>query len=115
MKTTETNFTPGPWESGTIQRHEDIYGDGKPIPVWSDCVVRPEGQFPHGLWVADCGMSTDPERIANAHLIAAAPDLYAALAECFRFLHETLGYDDDDDNDPLALAKKALAKARGEA
>ncbi len=59
--------TPGPWEAGR-----------NPKGVCSnEWVVRPRGEFPHGAWVADCGYSD--EGIANAHLIAAAPDLLGAL------------------------------------
>ncbi len=58
----------------------------------------------------------------NAHLIAASPDLYAALeavlimwdrGECPKKLHEALGW---HDNDIVArkMATDALAKARGE-
>ncbi len=65
----ETKFTPGPWESGINQKGG--YSNGM--------VVRPAGQFPHGEWIADCGDKYDNERIANAELIAAAPDLYAEL------------------------------------
>ena len=38
-------------------------------------VVRPEGEFPHGEWVADCGPHTNPESCANARRIARVPQL----------------------------------------
>ena len=58
---------PGPWEHG-------------PNPTWNPergpsggLVVRPAGEFPHGEWIADCGLPSEPTRQANAALIAAAP------------------------------------------
>ena len=38
-------------------------------------VVRPEGEFPHGEWVADCGPHTNPESCANARRIARVPQI----------------------------------------
>lgn len=62
--------TPGPWEAGP-----------NPKGICSnEYVVRPAGEFPHGRWVADCGMG-DEESVANARLIAAAPEMLAALKE----------------------------------
>jgi hypothetical protein len=59
-----TNWTPGPWE----------YGVNSQGYFSNEVVIRPKGQFPHGLWIADCGSRADKERNANACLIAAAPD-----------------------------------------
>lgn len=57
--TTETKFTPAPWEV-------DIFGD---VQANGDDVARIAGYY--GEEVND----------ANAHLIAAAPDMYAALKD----------------------------------
>ena len=101
----ETKFTPGPW---TTQ------GWGA---LWA---YIPVNDARHNLV---CSMYPDPahdysrnEVLANAHLIAAAPDLYEALAGIIA---------DDDSSTSLALqrsrwddrmvaARAALAKARGE-
>jgi hypothetical protein len=72
-----------------------------------------------GIDIADIGTwkSHEKESEANAHLIAAAPDLYAALEQ---FISEcTLQYTDGRRTtapayDTVEKAAQALAKARGE-
>ena len=69
-------FTPGPWRVSTI----GLMNDGA-LPVSSDqgqvARVSAQADFPRGQGHnSECA-----ERDANAHLIAAAPDLYAALAD----------------------------------
>ena len=73
-------FTPGPWTVFI----DDTGGQwtGWPISIAAaneedKSIVRPGGQWPYE-W--DAAMS-QREAIANAHLIAAAPELYAALQE----------------------------------
>ncbi len=53
------------------------------------------------------------EAKANAHLIAAAPDLYAALEELARVAPAGLGDDQDSLFEAQQVAQAALAKARG--
>lgn len=89
-------FTPGPWVA------EQDGGKGS----WVKGVT--------GEWAAlSCG-DTDESANANAHLIAAAPVLYAALDE----LVSTIIIDDDEGLatflDPIQRAQAALAMARGE-
>ena len=92
----DTKFTPGPWAWG----NED----------WSDqwflqpgvLIIDYDGGGPSG---------SDEFDAANAHLIAAAPDLYAAL---YALLKANLSCDDDN-IDAADAARAALAKARGEA
>ncbi len=48
---------------------------------------------------------------ANAHLIAAAPDMYEALEEVLRCLPEQMSLDGETIRDTI---KSALNKARGE-
>lgn len=53
------------------------------------------------------------ERItANAHLIAAAPDMYEALLQCREYLKHSLG--STSEVNPYPALDAALAKARGE-
>lgn len=96
----ETKFTPGPW---------------KVDPKYSRDI-----QAPDGLDVATCCLSilnrkvtTEEESIANAYLIAAAPDMYAALKNVLKLAStETtrgeLVYID------FTETREALKKARGE-
>lgn len=85
-------FTPGPWA------FEKWFYGGHGYRIYS-------ARGAHSI----AGTSGHPYDFANAQLIAAAPDLYAAL--------ETLvGWfaDDDYDFQKLDDARAALAKARGE-
>jgi hypothetical protein len=98
---TETKHTPGPW------------------------VVRPakypvDGQFDYAVCAKFSGterclaesfgrVSVDDAApaMANAHLIAAAPDLYEACAEALAALEMNAAFD-------WGTLDRALAKARGE-
>ena len=94
-----TEHTPGPWLAGC-----DFESDDKNIEVsiWEKST---------GFQVADYTFSDfDAETtLANARLIAAAPDMEKALEDVIRFkVHPQT-------NDPYFLAAiAALAKARGE-
>ena len=63
----DMKHTPGPWT---------LFNDGK-------CVAGPESTAGAGHGVAMCSMRarSDEEARANARLIAAAPDLLAALKQ----------------------------------
>lgn len=55
------------------------------------------------------------ERPANAHLIAASPDLYEALMDVVGYAGDECAPDDDPDyGKNVKAAHAALAKARGE-
>lgn len=96
----EPKWTPGPWAVETRDKKTWVVaycGDDDP---WFVC--NPE------LYIGPGKTDRAP---ANAHLIAAAPDLYAALDAARIILAE---------HEPhplpvLAQALAALAKARGEA
>jgi hypothetical protein len=61
-----------------------------------------------GRWVLSVAeWSSVPEQEANAHLIAAAPELYEVL-RCYSEVHGLLT------NDDRQALLKVLAKARGE-
>ena len=96
----ETKFTKGPWGIEYDGHEANIIG---PVPYTSDqrdiAYVNSEVGDIDGF---ACGVTAQ----ANAHLIAAAPELYAALAELVR-IHKTSHVTWDD-------AELALAKARGE-
>ena len=50
---------------------------------------------------------------ADAHLIAAAPEMYAALEQCIKVI--PMANDSEEQDAARLAAYKALAKARGEA
>lgn len=108
----ETKFTPGPWHASC---HDVIgkraIGDSG-VRFWS---VTPEGKYRGD--VANVGSAEHiggiklGERDANAHLIAAAPDLYEALEAADKALWAE-GYTVADPT--VVKIAAALTKARGE-
>jgi hypothetical protein len=116
-------FTPGPWRVDEVKTF-GAYG------VWTGYPAQP-GHDGAGYPKQVCSMfsqcfrqvdgGTRPERDANARLIAAAPDLYAALSEVLplavaRLVELRLLPPDQRpvDHPKLAAAFVALKKARGE-
>ena len=87
----ETKWTPGPW---------GIEGAGLDNNRYYQIVpLTKAGELD---WAREIGETVD-DNIANAHLIAAAPRLYAALEALFgAFGHKE-----------IAEAEAALAEARG--
>ena len=90
---TEPKFTPGPWEMAYQDQHGQLIVRGKHIEV-ATC------------WHHSVG-AIEKEMHANAHLIAAAPELYEALEYVMTAHGEQL-------SDAFEKAQAALAKARGE-
>lgn len=92
-------WTPGPWRAFENEHTGESW------------VIPNAG----GMLVAQCNVRNpfDPEQMANARLIAAAPDLYAALenllalvvGECPRLLENDHHWE---------MATEVLRKARGE-
>lgn len=105
----DMKFTKGPWAVQT-----DKYGGRRIIAMHPE--YRKEGL--DYVLVDEVGgrrygkdFSDESEREANAHLIAAAPDMYKTLKALASL------YEDDDGCRKLAQyveARAALAKARGE-
>lgn len=106
--TNETKYTPAPWELCPAKRPNAYH-------------ITSESRH----WSVACSLETvgcsnpdkdipDQEALANAHLIAAAPELYSDLQECVNALDAATrlgvrGYEE------LVLAcRETLAKARGE-
>ena len=61
------------WEAGINPAYN--IESGKP----NYYVVRPKGEYPHGLWIADCGRFGDEEARHNCKLIAKAPTMINEL------------------------------------
>ena len=111
-------FTPGPWrfwrhvnEKYPEMSQTAVFGSGDKKFVMiaqthDDCAAAPE--------------QTVKEVIANAYLIAAAPDMYAALKDCIEAMSCAVDctlvpeYINDMLKDALQKADKSLQKARGE-
>ena len=85
--------TPGPWR---VSRHTTK------ISIYADRMARPHAKSPHvGGLVASTGVTWDSAQmeraIADAHIIAAAPELYEALDQLaravahYRLTHDTMG------------------------
>ncbi len=98
---TKAQFTPGPWETWEEDESWGIFGH------------RTEGRIGAQYLMAD--VWSDGERAeANAHLIAAAPSLYAALARVAEIIEAG-----DDISNPAFYGTEhvqilsALAKAQG--
>ncbi len=112
-------WTPGPWP---IEKT----GDGKRILVGVGLIDGPRGYDVAEVYSDDCDWD---EAEANAHLIAAAPELADATARLIAAFDElrsvtnaeriVTGRSDsqlrDDSNKAIADLRAALARARGEA
>jgi len=110
-----TTFTPGPWD------FEEENDEGEPYkiavsPSYQACVGAANDSVVADIRLADFGDSrTREEARANARLIAAAPDLYAACRAWDQ------GFVDGEDftpeqflawvNENRRIARAALAKA----
>lgn len=98
---TERKWTPGPWY---IDGYNETR-DGGYVEVKSE-------KF---HWVCSVTDYSDGTAKPNAHLIAAAPDLYEAL-EVMRHEYRTalrISGVDEKTSKTMATANAALAKARG--
>ena len=105
----ELKWTPGPWVVG------------RPHPTNACLYIQPEGGYgdiatlygadgDHQEKSRDGNWCDQPIRAANAHLIAAAPDLYDALQAMVDYCNAECG----SKIYPGHQANQALAKARGE-
>lgn len=101
----EARFTPSPW-SVDKEDFEIFESEGGMI-----CTVRHPQDSPC-IDISDDNYARMAEECeANAHLIGAAPDLYAALAACEVYLGPSLRPAPEE---VWANLYAALAKARGE-
>jgi len=92
-----TQHTPGPWEASQYSQWAISSDNGHIAKVYG----------------ADGTHQTPEQARANAHLIAAAPELLAALEAAKAYMEDP--YPDGDDlSHVLTRAGAAIAKARGE-
>lgn len=96
---TETKFTAGPWERGTMQ-------------VQCTAVFRPCVGTADGKLICACADNTDKAK-ANADLIAAAPEMYELL-DRIRGRLESCKLEQSIDVETEREIRQLLAKARGE-
>lgn len=107
-----TKHTPGPWTSGSARTWRVFGADGYEI---CDPTQGPHLHVDYdsdvGHWATTPGAyvdRTDEEIEANAHLIAAAPDLLAACVELIRGDGTS-----DSVQRAIDLARAAIAKTEG--
>jgi hypothetical protein len=102
---TQTKHTPGPWEIGSINKKDkNLY--------WS-AVFTPKNTGKFHTPRAGEALGVDREECeANAHLIAAAPDLLEALR---LLLEASDGLNGESEwlDERLNAARAAIAKAEG--
>ena len=106
---TETKFTPGPWVVENPVGEEvglTIVQDGLKPGEWTFLALVAKHDGDDGRRISS------REQRANAHLIAAAPDLYEMLSDCISSM-QAIGVKGLDQEIKNGLT--ALAKARGEA
>lgn len=100
-------WTPGPWTVEPAPSPQDPH-----VQIWAPYTAAEQEKHPasRGKWIAEIRTyRTTEERDATAAVMAAAPDLYAAL--------EALMVTDAGDRGYIAVlmrARAALARARGE-
>lgn len=102
-------WIPGPWrvEPRPFNRGNRIF------------IIASHGDHPNGFVAAVESYPFQWHREANAHLIAAAPDLYEALQTMLKRYVDLAGSGDCGNWNPeeeaqVIAARAALAKARGE-
>lgn len=101
----DMKFTPGPWVIDTDTRPAEVCT----VMHVPDSESKDQGfvyvRGAVGYWGAD-----EKENMANAHLIAAAPDMYEALQQAITSMQDS-GY--QNSHVVIRAGKAALAKAEG--
>ena len=97
------SHTPGPWTRGQSDATRIFAGPERFIAEAKDRHSNPALDLPRR------------EALDNARLIAAAPDLLAALTQCWEYLDDRGQHEGDATAAGLAgVARAALRKATGE-
>ena len=95
----ERKWTKGPWKVGYGGREGDGYAT----------MISPHRTAPLAEMVTWSDINEN-EMMANVNLMISAPDLYEALEQATVLMAHAGGY-----ADTVAIARAALARARGEA
>ena len=104
----DTQHTPGPWLVGGLMRVDNSFdctdGDTEIVEITTD-----DGEF------VACVNVPNPNHTANARLIAAAPELLAALGKLLD-TYENAGnrYTARERMQAIQDARAAIARAKGE-
>jgi hypothetical protein len=106
---TETKFTPGRWK----QAHVTLGSGETDFLVWPATFktafdAMRDGSLIASVFAEEDGAASSPTAMANARLIAAAPDMYEAL---HRIAFAASGGTGPTLTESIAIAKAALAKA----
>lgn len=112
--TQQTKHTPAPWHMQTLS-HQSITGHD--ICIIHGVTTQPteDGKGQRYCYISadkPCFEVSDEEQLANAYLIAAAPDLLAALEQAVTSMQDS-GY--PNDHLSVKAARAAIAKAKGSA
>jgi hypothetical protein len=105
-----SKHTPGPWGVGSAPRSAHTNKD--------KCLYI-HGADPYAM-VCELGSEKHPEHQANARLIAAAPDLLAALRDVLRYCVTSSGLPDlgkgrtPEQQAAMNQARAAIEKAEGQ-
>jgi hypothetical protein len=114
----ELKCTPGPWEArGRVNAPTADCLRGLPDDEWGFVIWMPRPPFVFGRVGAVVATAVKPsvETEANAHLIAAAPELYEALLLARSEIEKhNWEYGHVTRTEQMAVIDAALAKARGE-
>lgn len=110
---TETKFTPGPWHVPTGPFVGGLSVETRADDYFIKCPGS-GGAMSLTQTVCKLDWSGTEEWEANAHLIAAAPEMYEALDDIVSSWSDTDNIDEDEYLRRIS-ARAALAKARGEA
>lgn len=105
----KSQHTPGPWRATDLDQHPGIENHDESVSI----VIFGYRKGLDSNHYDDSGVrgKTRKEAIANAHLIAAAPDLLEALENV---LSEIFIWESEHGLHPYAIkARAAIAKAKG--
>lgn len=103
----ERRWTPGPWAVSGI-RYKMSGSEWQNVFRYREDARKDE---------AICAVSVDPKTLlglSDARLIAAAPELYEALARLLTWVKPLVSGTDREEIDSIEQACVALRKARGE-